>query len=513
MVMLRKGVFSLGGPERIADPADDLAVEFGRLALARQQAEAQNAMERMRLNLASQQAGLDADFRERDFAARTEADEFSRGLAQAQFDRQGAADRFNRDLELGRFGREHQAAEWAREHANRSLQQEGAKNLLENMTRLSIARGEGGGGGGGGGRVAQTEEDKLRARAQAEVRERDYLRRTDEEIAAAPMIQRLGHEAASQFAVQGVDAEGKPALVSLATLAGTPQDMEAIDAAVRSYFVPQQLEGGAVWLPTSEAQVNQLEQAVTAGVKESIAREWQRRIAGKDQASKLADDQVMRGMMERALGSVRRSADAARAAAREREARLQSHADTMAGNDAALALGRVVAGQQPAPVGTVALGATAAGGPPGVDPALVLGRLVQSGQAPALSPDQQQLFSYFVQALGLAPGDALRAVVQPQASPDQASAAAVLQNLYSSGEALNLARTARNKEAMLEEALQRAAGTRVSTPLGARSVRPAAPAPVAPQSSGMDLARMTTQRPTARPLDPSAGRRRSPRNR
>jgi hypothetical protein len=68
MVMLRKTPFSLGGPERIADPADDVMLELGRQALMRQQQQASLAMEQQRLALARQQAGLAADGHERELA-------------------------------------------------------------------------------------------------------------------------------------------------------------------------------------------------------------------------------------------------------------------------------------------------------------------------------------------------------------------------------------------------------------------------------------------------------------
>jgi hypothetical protein len=68
MPQLRKTVFSLGGPERIADPADDVMLELGRQALMRQQQQASLAMEQQRLALARQQAGLAADGQERELA-------------------------------------------------------------------------------------------------------------------------------------------------------------------------------------------------------------------------------------------------------------------------------------------------------------------------------------------------------------------------------------------------------------------------------------------------------------
>jgi hypothetical protein len=155
MVMLRKGVFSLGGPERIADPADDLALEWGRIALARQQAEAQNAIERARLGMDQARMRMDSMNRDRAFAAeQAQAAGFvldpstgehaidpNTGSLMRTASGEDLAFRIGQakvrdELDRGRFEREGKEIDFAQEIARRQLDERG----LDRAQSLQVAR-------------------------------------------------------------------------------------------------------------------------------------------------------------------------------------------------------------------------------------------------------------------------------------------------------------------------------------------------------------------------------------
>jgi hypothetical protein len=155
MVMLRKTPFSLGGPERIADPADDVMLELGRQALMRSQQQAQLAMHQQRLAFDQQQAGLNADLAERGLAraaaeqagfvldpatgeVATDPDTGApmRTMASRDLEFRLGQAATKDDLERARFDREGENAAFSRRMAERGLEESG----LDRAQALAIAR-------------------------------------------------------------------------------------------------------------------------------------------------------------------------------------------------------------------------------------------------------------------------------------------------------------------------------------------------------------------------------------
>lgn len=294
----RKGVFDLGGPTPIANPHADLELEAGRLALARSQAMAQQA-------LAQQQFGLDR--RAQSFAqAQAESDRALRerqiGLAAMEQDRRFALDQgqfglaqrqsdFNYGsqgggLTPGRPGTRGEIAGPSQGYIDRQMTQEDQRH------RDALA--EAGKGRGlevwKAGFEAKREDDrfkaadtreerrqaselaKIGARSQADVQEREHARRVEEDLAAMPQIATLANEA-RQFVINGPRGpDGMPMSTrTIESLTDSTEDIQAIEQEVANYFQPQQA-GDGVWMPTTVAQAEALEQKVREGVEDSFSR-------------------------------------------------------------------------------------------------------------------------------------------------------------------------------------------------------------------------------------------------
>jgi hypothetical protein len=152
MAQYRKTVFSLGGPERIADPGDDVMLELGRQALARQQAEAQNAIARARLGMDAQQQAADMDFRERTLAAQLgQQSAAASGLVYDPSTGGYATDPNTGDylktqdshalaLQLGRAQREQEEAAWSQQMAERNFSAEDRRAQEARAHQMLLAK-------------------------------------------------------------------------------------------------------------------------------------------------------------------------------------------------------------------------------------------------------------------------------------------------------------------------------------------------------------------------------------
>jgi hypothetical protein len=309
MAQYRKTVFSLGGPERIADPGDDVMLELGRQALARQQAEAQNAIARARLGMDAQQQAADMDFRERTLAAQLgQQSAAASGLVYDPSTGGYATDPNTGDylktqdshalaLQLGRAQREQEEAAWNRQMAERNFSAEDRRAqearahqmLLAKMQdetqqkRIDLSE-----------RTARQREDEL-WRRQVQ-REDAMLTRDDEkdkDRQAAEKRKRDAEIAEEAALVAGRAAAGVRQGLSASDIGDAPDvrrgmlqrgnpslalalgESEAVRAA-REQIV-QSFAGGADWAVIRPAEVDNIERAnsavIDAFIRENVERE------------------------------------------------------------------------------------------------------------------------------------------------------------------------------------------------------------------------------------------------